>query len=84
MEKTDLSIRVLRDHAADPNLLFYDVDALGSMFRDGDLQLLDRTYSELASSGHMQPSGTFISFFGSPKRLYKITPSGIELARAAG
>ena len=70
-----LAQRVHDDHHKHPTRAFYDLDALGSMFEDQDLELLDDAYRELETKGLVKRSGSIVSFFGKPKPLYLVAES---------
>ena len=80
MPISDLSHKLLRMHAQRPDELLYGIKALGGAFRETDVQRLDEAYDELAKAGLLEKTGAVLSFFGAPKRIYKITPLGTELA----
>jgi len=77
---SDFARQLLQGHAERPNDLFYGVDVLGSFFRDVDLERLDSAYKELANAGLLDSSGAVVTFFGSPKSLYRLTDSGAKEA----
>ena len=77
-----LATRVLRDHAARPVQLFYDINPLGNMFGRSAMDSLDAAYAELVGAGLMESAGDIVMFFGEVKELYRVTPLGLE--RAAG
>jgi len=81
MALSTLAQRLLNVHATTPNGLFYADEVLGSLFRESDLKLLDQAYEELARAGLMQEAGVTISYFGSPKNLYRITEDGRKEAK---
>lgn len=81
MALSDLATRLLSIHAAQPTQLFYATDALGPMFRDADVSRLDDAYRELEEAKLMGPAGPIISYFGAPKRIYKITDLGQQSAK---
>jgi hypothetical protein len=75
-----LATRVLRDHAARPEQLFYDINPLGNMFGRSALATLDAAYVELVDAGFMESAGDIVMFFGDVKELYRVTPRGSERA----
>lgn len=83
MPTSELALRLLQLHANRPSQLFYGTEALGSMFRDADLKLLDAAYEELERVRYMEPAGALISYFGEPKRLYRVTAQGAAAARGS-
>jgi hypothetical protein len=82
MKLSHLAVQVLRDHAQRPRDVYYDLDVLGSMFRDADVDRLDRAYTELQAMGLMEPSGAVVSFSGEPKQLLKLTKRGMDLVQS--
>src|SRR5947207_1064385 len=73
---SDLSLRLLAAMAGDPNRLEYNTRVLGGMFRNDDLTLLDDAYEQLREKGFVEPSGATVSFFGTPKSLFRISGKG--------
>lgn len=73
---SQLAQRVLSAHAQEPQRVFYAVDLLGGMYRDSDIDRLDKAYQELAEAGLMQDTGVEVSFFGAPKHLFRVTDKG--------
>lgn len=80
MVLSNLAHDLLEVHARQPKQLFYAVEVLGSMFRDSDLQQLDEAYRELETNKFMEYANFVVSYFGSPKRLYRITQEGSRAA----
>lgn len=80
MPLSTLSQRLLRNHAASPDYRSYEVEALGSMFRESDLSLLDAAYEELIKEGLIAKSNSVVSYFGRPTPLYEITDKGMKYA----
>lgn len=80
MPLSSLSQRLLRMHAARPDHQFYGVRALGSMFPESDLALLDAAYDELVKEGLIAKSNDVVSYFGRPTPLYAITDEGAKHA----
>jgi hypothetical protein len=78
MELTPLAQEVLADHQSEPDVAFYDVDRLGPIFRDTDFQRLDDAYAELMQAGLMEKAGSVVSFFGTPRELYRLSEQGRE------
>jgi len=76
-----LAIALLRDMERDPARAEYNTRVLGSMFRDEGVEKLDHAYAELRQAGLVEPTGSVVSFFGTPKPLYRITEAGEERAR---
>lgn len=72
--------RLLQSHAATPTRIFYNVDLLGSFFRESDLSRLNRAYDELESAGLLEKSALEGSFFGAPVHFYKLTAKGAAQA----
>jgi len=77
---SDLAQRLLRVHAQRPDVLLYGVQALGGLFRESDMDWLDTAYAELEKAGLVENSGSAVSFFGTPRTLYRITDRGAEVA----
>ena len=75
-----LATRVLRDHAARPEQLFYDINPLGNMFGRSAMDSLDAAYVELVDAGLMESAGDIVMFFGEVKELYRVTSQGMERA----
>ena len=75
--------QLLRLHAQRPNVLFYGLDVLGGIFRDKEVELLDKTYEELAKAGLMEQSRSLVSYFGTPKTLYRLTEAGMNYVTKA-
>lgn len=67
---------LLREMAANPQLIRYHTNVLGGSFRDEDVVLLDQAYEELLKLGLIESANAIISFFGAPKRLYRINDAG--------
>lgn len=59
-----------------PDLVRYDIGPLGSMFHPGDLDMLDAAYKELSDAGLVEFADDYVSFFGTPKRLYRLSEQG--------
>jgi hypothetical protein len=78
MPSSELAERLLRLHVDRRGQLFYGTDVLGSIFRDRDIVRLDDAYRELETLGFMEPAGPFISYFGDPKRIYRVTEEGAK------
>ena len=53
----DLAQRLLRVHAQRPAVLLYGVQALGSLFRESDMDWLDTAYAELEKAGFTAEAG---------------------------
>lgn len=77
---SDTAAAVLADMAREPGRIQYHTEVLGGMFGDADVERLDAAYRELFEKGLVEPAGVTISFFGAPKRLYRITPAGEGIA----
>ncbi len=43
------------------------------MFHPGDLDMLDAAYRELSEAGLVEFADDYVSFFGTPKRLYRLS-----------
>lgn len=82
-ELSELAMALLRDMASAPNRVEYNTRVLGGSFRDADVARLDEAYSQLEQKGLIQRAGVVVSFFGSPKPLYRITDGGKQRAGAA-
>lgn len=67
---------LLRIMGEQPSRIEYHARVLGGMFRDEGIKQLDDAYTELRQAGLVTSAGTVISFFGSPKVLYKLTQEG--------
>jgi len=80
MAISQLAIEVLRDHGKRPAHMFYDVDVLGPLFKDTELDRLDAAYIELIAAGLMESAGSVVSYFGAPKNLNRLTALGREMA----
>jgi hypothetical protein len=77
-----LAQRLLQVHAQRPKQLFYAAtEALGSMFPSSQLSQLDQAYEELSGAGLMEAAGPIVSYFGVPKRLYRVTNEGARMAQ---
>lgn len=76
MDLSPTAERVLSRLLREPDRFRDDVKALGRMFRQGDLAILDAAYRELESAGLIEPSAGFVSFFGTPKPIYRLTEQG--------
>ena len=80
MAISQMSERLLREHARRANQLFYGLEVLGSLFRDTDVNRLDQAYAELADAKLMESSGVEFSYFGARKTFFRITSAGLERA----
>jgi hypothetical protein len=78
-----LAEKLLREMAKSPSTVEYHTRVLGGMFKEESIQLLDQAYAELLGFGLIESAGAVISFFGVPKRLYKITAKGAALVKEA-
>jgi hypothetical protein len=76
MELSSMATRLLDRLQQSPERLRYDTGVLGGMFRPGDLEILDSAYEELLTAGLIERSPGFVSFFGTPKRLFRLTEKG--------
>jgi hypothetical protein len=72
---------VLEAHVRQPDQLFYANHILGGLYSDKDIDRLDKAYVELKECGLMEPTLHIVSDFGVPKRLYKLTEAGRDLAK---
>ena len=81
MSLTPLAQKLLNLHAQQPQTIYYGTDALGSVFKSGDIENLDRAYAELVREGLMEPAHATVSYFGTPKSLHRLTDAGKELAQ---
>lgn len=77
---SNLAMRLLRTHAANPGRYAYETSVLGSIFRDADLDRLDQAYVELKEQNLMENAGVTVSYFGVPKALLKVTQLGLAEA----
>ncbi len=60
---------VLRRLQAEPDRLRYDLEVFGGVVQSEQLAMLDSAYEQLGKAGLVERSGSFIRFFGMPKRL---------------
>ncbi len=72
---SDTPEALLRDPQSNPTLIRDHTNVLGGMFSDEDIRRLDHAYTELVQRRYLEPAGVTISFFGTPKRLDRITPA---------
>lgn len=80
MALSELAEQLLRTHAQHPNQPTYEVELLGSLFRDSELQRLNDAYRELLEQSLVERSGAAIRFFGATKSLYRLTQTGADHA----
>lgn len=80
---SSLALLLLRSMAEQPARIEYNTRVLGGGFREADVDRLDQAYAELAQAGLIAKAGPFLSFFGVPKALFRITPAGERLAKEA-
>jgi hypothetical protein len=76
MELSPMATRLYERLRESPDRLRYDTAVLGGMFRPGDLEILDSAYQELSKAGLVERSPALVSFFGTPKPLYRLTDKG--------
>lgn len=73
MSVSPFAERLLQSHAVTPSRIFCNVELLGSLFRESDLNRLNHAYEELAAAGLMEKAALEGSFFGTPVHFYKLT-----------
>ncbi len=73
-----LAENLLRDMATNPSRIEYNTRVLGGMFREDSVDQLDEAYHELAQGGLVDPAGAVVSFFGTPKSLFKVNERGLK------
>lgn len=78
---TPLAEALLRDMATNRTLIRYHTNVLGGSFEEKDIAALDLAYALLASLALIESAGAVVSFFGQPKRLYRVTDKGVERAK---
>jgi len=83
MQLSPLAEQVLADHRAQPDHVFYDDDALGSLFESQELDRLDAAYLELEKAGLMERAGVVVSIYGRPKALFRLAAAAKQNAQAA-
>jgi hypothetical protein len=72
---------LLEAHAREPGYAMYAIDLLGGLYSGEDVERLDRAYVELKQLGLLEPTLHIIEYFGEPKRMFKLTEAGRNLAQ---
>lgn len=73
---SEMSKILLAAMQASPNRLEYHTGILGRAYSATAVAHLDAAYAELLERGLIEPSDGLVSFFGEPKRLFRLTRRG--------
>lgn len=77
---SDLAKILHAEMARHPDRLEYHTRILGGEITDDGIRRLDEAYQELEKTGFVERSGAVVSYFGTPKSVFRLTEKGRQSA----